>query len=561
MVVGAAGFEPATSCSQSRRAARLRHAPSVRRLPRLLPGPAEGVGLQSAPIHPAPRSAPLSLAPTSPRPFASWLQSPIAIVAIALLVTVAAILLARVSTIGLVGAGLALVGLVAYAAFRWPHASIVLVVLGPIVDRYLVAGLLPVQVVPLAHYFSEALLLSVTIALLARAARQDRLVAAFRHPVTALLGAFSLVALVSTLVNAVPPHVAVLGMVFTLDAAVLFFLPRLVAWSTRQMVWAVGAFLAIVVAAALVALAQALLRPDLLGLYVMTGQFGELYRLGAFIGDPNVLGAFITAAAPFALLAATHLDSQRHRRIAVAIAFLLMLILWLTFSRGAWLALAVSTIAVLAWFGRRTLVLSLAILVLSFLTANFMPRDLILFDGQGGVRPNVIGSTFDRMGAVGEGRDLRIRFVINALPIIADHPLIGVGPGRWGGAVAYDFRSPLYEEYGTDEVFDLYPQRTVDNFWLHLLVEFGFIGVAAFVAAAAVPGLRILAAARRAAGLDRVLLGGIATATVALAVSSVTTMLLEANSVAFLFWFLLGLGTIAAARVTRTRSSDTGDAR
>lgn len=316
------------------------------------------------------------------------------------------------------------------------------------------------------------------------------------------------------------------------------------------MVIAVGAFLAIVVAAALVALAQALLRPDLLGLYVMTGQFGELYRLAAFIGDPNVLGAFLTASAPFALLAATHLDSPKYRRIAVGTAFLLMLILWLTFSRGAWLALAVSSVGVLVWYGRRTLLLSLVILVTSFLSANFMPRDLILFNGQGGIRPNVIGSTFDRVGAVGEGRDLRIRFVLNALPIIADHPLIGVGPGRWGGAVAFDIRSPVYEEYGTDAVFDLYPQRTVDNFWLHLLVESGFLGVAAFVAAAAVPGLRILAAGRRAAGLDRVLLGGMATAAVALAVSSVTTMLLEANSVGFLFWFLLGIGTIAAARVT-----------
>ncbi len=452
------------------------------------------------------------------------------------------------------GAGVALVGLVAYAALIWPHAAIVLVVLSPILDRYLVSGLLPPEVVPASNYFSEAVLLAVTVAIVVRAAMEGRLVDAFRHPVTALLGAFSLLALVSTVVNGVPPHVAVLGMVFTLDAAVLFFLPRLVAWSHRQVVGAVGAFLAIVVAAAVVALAQALLRPDLLGLYVMTGQFGELYRLAAFIGNPNVLGAFITAAAPFALLAATNLDSARARRVAVGTAFLLTLILWLTFSRGAWLSMAIATIFVLVWFGRRTLVLAIAILVLSFFTANFMPRDL-LGSGEGaGVRPNVISSTFGRVSAVGEGRDLRTFFVLNALPIIADHPLIGVGPGRWGGAVAYDYWSPVYEEYGTDEVFDLYPQRTADIFWLHLLVESGGLGVAAFIAAAAVPGIQILRAGRRATGMDRVLLGGIAFATVALAVNSVTTMLLEANSVAFLYWFLLGLGTIVLARASPPRS-------
>ncbi|MCA1588538.1 MAG: hypothetical protein LC744_07775 [Chloroflexi bacterium] len=41
--------------------------------------------------------------------------------------------------------------------------------------------------------------------------------------------------------------------------------------------------------------------------------------------------------------------------------------------------------------------------------------------------------------------------------------------------------------------------------------------------------------------------------------SAVTTMLLEANSVGFLFWFLLGLGSIAAARVARAASRGSRD--
>lgn len=507
---------------------------------------------------------PLSVAPTSPQPVAGrWFQAPIAALASGLALTVVAVVVARVWPAGLVVAGVALVALLAYAAFRWPHAAIVLVVLSPIADRYLVAGLLPPDAVPLSHYLSEGMLLSVTVALVVRAARDDRLVAAFRHPVTALLAGLGVVALGSMLVNGVPLYVAALGMIFTLDAAVLFFLPRLVTWSRRQVVFAVGAFVALVVAAALVALAQALLSPTILGLYVVTGQFGEVYRLAAFIGDPNVFGAFITASVPFALLAATNLPSPLHRRLGIAVSFLLLLALWLTFSRGSWLALAVSTAVVLVWFGRRTVLMAAAVIALTFITANVMPRDLMVARSEGlGERPNVIGSTFSRVGAVGEGRDLRTRFVVNALPIIADHPLLGVGPGRYGGAVADILGTPVYEEYGTDEIFAVSPQLTVDNFWLHILVELGVAGVAAFVAAVAVPGLRILSTARRAVGLDRVLLGGIATGTVALAVSSLTTMLLEANSVAFLFWFLLGLGTVVAAWSTASPSVDaTAEAR
>ncbi len=555
-MVGAAGFEPAASCSQSRRAARLRHAPFAGTVPRASRGSDRPPGY-NPPDHPGTRSLALSLAPTTSQPTGErWPLEPIAVLAIGAALAVAGVVAARVWPSGLVVAGVALVLVLAYAAYRWPHAGIVVVVLSPIVDRYLVSGLLPRDAVPLSHFLSEGLLLGVTVALVVRGAREQRLVAAIRHPVTAFLGAFAAVALASMLVNAVPVQVAAVGMVFTLEAAVLFYLPRLVTWSRRQVVIALGAFVAIVAAAAVVALLQAILSPTIFGLYVVTGQFGEVYRLAAFIGDPNVFGAFITASAPFLLLAATSAASRRHRRIAIVIAFVLLLALWLTFSRGSWLALAVSTAGVLVWFGRRTVLVALAVMALSFATAYLMPRDLLVEGGEGfGNRPNVIGSTLGRVGAVGEGRDLRTQFIVNALPIIADHPVLGVGPGRYGGAAADVLGTPVYEEYGTDRIFAVSPQLTVDNFWLHLLVELGVLGTAAFIAAAAVPGVRILRAARRSVGLERIVLGGIATGVVALAVSSLTTMLLEANSVAFLFWFLLGLGTVVAAQAAAARAA------
>jgi ABC-type Fe3+-siderophore transport system permease subunit len=57
----------------------------------------------------------------------------------------------------------------------------------------------------------------------------------------------------------------------------------------------------------------------------------------------------------------------------------------------------------------------------------------------------------------------------------------------------------------------------------------------------------IVRATVREIGRRRVVLTGIAIATLALVVNSVTTMLLEANSVAFVFWFLLGIGSLVAA--------------
>ena len=478
---------------------------------------------------------------------------PLVIGALALLLVWAATVAARTSPTLFVVIGGALLLLVTAAAVRWPRTALLLVVLSPVLDRYVVADMLPAQLATAAHYASEAMLLSVAIVLGVRAWMAGRLVAAFRHPVTMALIAFTAVAAVSALLNGVPPVVALAGVVFTIDAAALFFLPRLVGFSLRQSIVAVGAIGVVVLLAAVLAIGQALLNPRLLGMVPVRGRYGEELRLASIFGDPNVFGAFLVTAVPFALIAAVRLPDRRLRWLAGAIAFVLLLALWLSFSRGAWIALVLGVATMLALVDRRALLLGALAGVLSFGTAVYMPRNLLVPRTPA---PDIVGSTVDRVGQVGIGGDLRTLFVLNAMPIIRDHPLLGVGPGRYGGAVAHTYGTPIYAEYGTVPLFWNPAQRTVDNFWLHLLVETGVLGLATFLAAAMIPGLRILGAARRADGWRRIVFGGIAAATAAMAVSSVTTMLLEANSIGFAFWFLLGVGSLLVAGVTVAARAD-----
>lgn len=481
------------------------------------------------------------------RPSGRSLRAPLVAIGAGLLLVVAAAITSRIWIPGFILVGIALVGLLAYAAVLWPRVVIVLVVLSPILDRYVVSGILPDGLDAMTNSFSEGLLLGVSLILAARAWRDGRLVEAFRHPSTLAFIAFIALAILSALLNGVPPQVAIIGLVFTLDAAACFYLPRLVGFSLRQAVAAVGIVVGLVAVGALISLAQALLSPTLLGLSPVSGRFGEVYRLASVFNDPNVFGAFLIAATPFALLA-TRLGPPR-RWLALAITFLVVLALWLSFSRGSWLALVVGVGLLIAILDRRALLVGIAVVVVSFATAVVMPRDLLLpragtGPGEQDDRPQLIDSTWDRVGTIGRGEDLRTLFVLNAIPILGDHPLLGVGPGRYGGAAAHNYRTPIYAEYGTDDLFLDPTQATVDNFWLHLVVEAGALGLAAFLAAAVIPGLRILWNARAAFGWRRILLGGIAAAAAGLAISSVSTMLLEANSVAFLFWFLLGVGSL-----------------
>jgi O-antigen ligase len=482
------------------------------------------------------------------------MAAPLVVGSAAAALLVGAVVAAQTSPAWFVVFGLGLVALAAYSAARWPRATIVVVVLSPMIDRYVVADILPPALETVAHLLSEGLLLATGLVIAARAGADGRLVAALRHPVTAGLLAFAMIGVLSAVLNGVPPHIALIGLAFTVDATVLFFLPRLVGFTLRQALYAIGALVAIVTVSALLAIGQALLSPRILGLEPSRGRFGEVDRLASIFGDPNVFGAFLVVATPFVLLMATRLPTPRLRRIAAAMAFVLFLALWLSFSRGAWIAMVLGVGVVLAIVDRRTVLLGLLIGVVSFGAAAVMPRNLLLTRSPG---PALIDSTIDRVETIGLGGDLRTLFVINAIPIVRDHPLLGVGPGRYGGAVAHNYPTPIYAEYGADRLFWNPLQRTVDNFWLHILVEMGIVGFLVLLGTAMLPGLRILGAVRQARGWRRILLGGTAAATAGIAVSSVTTMLLEANSIAFSFWFLLGVGSLVAAAVAAGEPAQT----
>jgi O-antigen ligase len=132
----------------------------------------------------------------------------------------------------------------------------------------------------------------------------------------------------------------------------------------------------------------------------------------------------------------------------------------------------------------------------------------------------------------------------NALPILQDHPIVGSGPGTYGGGVAADFGSPNYSRY-TDGVIP--KNRTVDNYWLHAVVEFGIVGAVLLAGMLGWAIIEMLRAVRAATGRRRALLAAIATATTLLAIASGTEMLLEGNTTSFALWFFIGAGSLLAA--------------
>jgi O-antigen ligase len=458
---------------------------------------------------------------------------------------VLAIAAGYVSKAAFLVAGALLLLVFAYVAYRAPRTVLALLVFIPLVDRYLIRTFVPEPYQTISTFLSEGLLAFAAAAIFVHGRRQGRIVAAFRHPVTAFLGLFIALALISAVVNEVKPVVAILGIVTTIDAFVVFFLVRIIGYEERAGFVAFTIYVGIAVAAALLALAQVVLSPDILGLVTFVGRFGEGMRPGAFFtGEPNMLGAVLALAVPFTAFATVQRGIDRRRRGAFAIAlFVLLLALVFTFSRGAWFAIGIGVLVTTLIVDRRALVAVAATGALALAAAFVLPRGILLPPGSQWSF-DLGDATISRVQAISAGNDERFKYIQNALPIVMDHPVIGTGPGTYGGGIAARYGSELYSTY-TDGLAPI--GRTVDNFWLHLVVEFGVVGAVLFAGTLGWLILVMLLAARRATGTRRLLLAGAAGAASISALISVSEMLLEGNTTTFALFFFLGIGTLILA--------------
>lgn len=430
----------------------------------------------------------------------------------------------------------------AYATFRAPRTILALLVFIPLVDRYLIKTFVAEPYQTVATFVSEGLLAFVVAAVFVQGRRQGRLVEGFRHPVTALLAGFIVVAVVSALVNGVRPVVAGLGIETTLDGFIVFYLARILGFDLRAGILGLGIFTGIAVLAGILAMAQVILAPDVLGLVTFTGRFGEGLRPGAiFIGEPNMLAAVLGMAIPFAAFASAKPGLSRPvRALGIAALFVLLLALIFTFSRGTWLAVGVAVLVMGLLVDRRVLLLVIGTGAIALAAAYVVPRGMLLAPGSQWSF-DIGDATITRVQAISNGNDERIKYIENALPIVVDHPLVGTGPGTYGGGIAARFGSDLYTKY-TGGLAPI--NRTVDNYWLHILVEFGVVGAVLMLGILGWLVLGILRGAREATGSRRVVLAAISGATIVSALVSVTEMLLEGNTTTFSLFLFLAIATL-----------------
>lgn len=183
-------------------------------------------------------------------------------------------------------------------------------------------------------------------------------------------------------------------------------------------------------------------------------------RVYSLTGSPNIMGSFLVLFAPMAAALAYWSKKTWVRLTAVGVTGVFCLSILFTFSKGAWGGLFVAVVVF----------------------ALFLDRRLIALMGLGGAAallfvPSVasrIAFIFTSEYAAASARGGRTVRWATGLQMLHDtHPWLGVGLGRFGGAVAMQNR--IMEE--TDNFSYFY----MDNYYLKTLVEMGYVGLFFFI--------------------------------------------------------------------------------
>ncbi len=178
-------------------------------------------------------------------------------------------------------------------------------------------------------------------------------------------------------------------------------------------------------------------------------------RVYSVFGSPNIMGDYMVLFAPMCAGLAYYFQDKWAKIFCWIATFCMCFACLFTMSRGAWMAMAVAVLIFAALQDRRLFVLVL----IAGIIAMFLP-----------FVASRIGYLFtDDFAASTSNGGRGSRWKI-ALDYLSTNPIFGFGLGMFGGAVAMQTKVYKWISY-----------FYVDNYYLKIMVEMGYLGFAVFV--------------------------------------------------------------------------------
>ena len=178
-------------------------------------------------------------------------------------------------------------------------------------------------------------------------------------------------------------------------------------------------------------------------------------RVFSTLENPNVLAGYLNVMICLALGLLAKFGTHKQKFILLAAIIIFVMCLTMTYSRGAFLAIAAIFVIYGILYDWRILTMfALGTAILLYSDITFLERILAVFTGK-----------WDSSSG------MRIGVWVSTIAMIADHPFIGIG---WG---AYKFIYPQYNYYLIDTTQTIYHAH---NLYLQTAVEVGIAGALAY---------------------------------------------------------------------------------
>ncbi len=179
-------------------------------------------------------------------------------------------------------------------------------------------------------------------------------------------------------------------------------------------------------------------------------------RVYSIFGSPNIMGCFMTLFAPMAVALAYYVKNRWLKLGCWAAGGCMCLACLFTMSRGAWVAMAAAVLVFAILQDRRLLVVILIAGAVALCLPFVQTRLGFL------LTPEYQAASAN--GGRGSRWDIGLGYLMDS------NPWLGFGLGMFGGAIAVQ-----------NKVYPWISYFYMDNYYLKILVEMGYLGLAAFL--------------------------------------------------------------------------------
>ncbi|HUF76929.1 MAG TPA: O-antigen ligase family protein [Longimicrobiales bacterium] len=278
--------------------------------------------------------------------------------------------------------------------------------------------------------------------------------------------------------------------VYAIEGLLMYFLVRNAIGSLGELRWAAVGVVIASVMLALLALVQAgtgNYEQDFMGLAERSlehldepgrtaapeSQMGLEDRAYGPVGDPNRFAQMLMMALPIALVLGMTAKSRLGSLLAFGSVLAVLGGIFVTYSRGAFLTLAVLVVLMVPMrlmSARKLIALTVVAVLLAPIVAPGYTQRMVSI---GGVA-ELFGSSEAEADGATEGRTTEM---LAALAAYTDHPVLGVGPGQY-----LHYYSVYYQGLPEISIRAIPEPRRAHSLYLELGAELGTIGLVAFLA-------------------------------------------------------------------------------